>query len=923
MMALYEAFSRNESSPLPELPIQYVDFAAWQRQWLRGKALQAQLEYWKEQLGGAPPLLELPADRQRPIVQSGRGARHLFALPKPVTASLKTLSRQEGVTLYMTLLAAFKTLLYRYTDLTDIVVGTPIANRNRREIERLIGFFVNTVVLRTDLSGNPTFRELLRRVREVALGAYAHQDLPFEKLVEELHPERDTSRSPLFQVMFVLQNAVLPPLELSGLKLSRMGDMQTETSVFDLTLALEEKEDGLAGSFEYNTDLFDAATIVRMAGQFQTLLESIVEDSDQRLADLRLLTASERDQLLIEWNDTEADFRKGVCIHHLFEAQVERAPDSVAVMFGDERLSYGELNRRANQLAHCLQRLGVGPEVRVGVLIDRSVEMIVAVLSILKAGGAYVPLEPAYPTKRLGFILGDSDVHIIVAQGELTRRLPEHGARAVCIDTEWNFIAAESEANPQSRVTPNNLAYLIYTSGSTGRPKGVELEHEGLCNLVDAQRRIFGVGPQSRVLQFASLSFDASVSEIFVALSAGAALSLGTTHSMLPGPELTRLLRDHAVTTMTLPPLMLAMLREEDFPEVRTIIAAGDACSADIAAKWSKDRIFLNAYGPTEATVCATAAEWGGEERKPAIGRPIPNAQVYILDERLQPLPIGVAGELHIGGVGVARGYLNQPDLTAEKFIPHPFSDVPGARLYKTGDLGRFLPDGQIDFLGRRDHQVKLRGTRIELGEIEAVLSEHEAVRETLVVAREDATGENSLVAYLIADRECSPSASELRGFLRERLPDNMVPSSFLFLDAFPMTPSGKVDRRALPGAKGVRAPSTLIYATPQTELERIIAAIWQETLQIDKVGTTDNFFDLGGHSLLVVHVHRRLQERIEADLSLIEMFRYPTVGSLARHLSRERDGRSAIRKGHERAEARRQSISRRRRQRHAMNGAT
>jgi amino acid adenylation domain-containing protein/non-ribosomal peptide synthase protein (TIGR01720 family) len=922
MMALYEAFSRNESSPLPELPIQYADFAAWQRQWLRGKTLQAQLEYWKQQLGGAPPTFELPADRARPMVQSGRGAQHSFALPKALTASLKTLSREEGVTLFMTLLAAFKTLLYRYTDLTDIPVGTPIANRNRADIEGLIGFFVNTLVLRTDLSGNPTFRGLLRRVREVALGAYAHQDLPFEKLVEELHPERDVSRSPLFQVMFVLQNALLPPLELSGLKLSRMDEMPTETSVFDVTLVVEEKEDGLAGSFEYDTDLFDPATIARLAGQFQTLLQSIVEDSDQRLADLPLLTAGERHQSLVDWNDTEADFPKDACIHQLFEAQVARAPDSVAVMFEDKRVSYAELNFRANQLAHYLRRVGVGPEVPVGILMERSVEMIVGVLGVVKAGGAYVPLDPAYPGKRLGFILDDSDVHILLTQEDLALSLPEHRACVVCVDRDSNSIAGESGCNPRTTVTAGNLAYVIYTSGSTGKPKGVQVEHRSLCNLVHAQVHIFGMAPDKRVLQFASLSFDASVSEIFVALSAGAALSLGTTHSMLPGPELTRLLRDHAVTTVTLPPLMLAMLTEEDFPEVRTIVAAGDACSADIVARWSEDRVFLNAYGPTEATVCAAVAECRSRERKPAIGRPIPNAQVYVLDKRLQPVPIGVAGELHIGGVGLARGYLNRPDLTAEKFIPHPFPDVPGARLYKTGDLGRFLPDGQIDFLGRLDHQVKLRGVRVELAEIEAVLCEHEAVRETLVMAREDATGEKSLVAYVIADRECPPSTSELRGFLRERLPHNMVPSAFVFLDAFPTTSSGKVDRQALPGPEGVCAQSTMVYAAPQTELERIIAGIWQETLQIDNVGRNDNFFDLGGHSLLVVHVHRRLQERFEADLSLIEMFRYPTVGSLAHYLSRGKDGRPAIRI-HERAEARRQSISRRRRKRHAMNWGT
>ncbi len=896
LAALYNAYSLGQPSgasatpnllpqggtPLAPLRVQYADFAIWQRQWLQGDVLQRQLSYWQQQLANAPTLLSLPTDRPRPSVQTFSGAYQKFALSKDLTARLVQLSRQQGVTLFMTLLAAFDTLLYRYTGQSDISVGSPIANRNRSEIEGLIGFFVNTLVMRTNLAGNPSFNELLTRVREMALGAYAHQDLPFEMLVEALQPQRDLSHTPLFQAAFSLQTAPMQQVELAGLTVSP-SVVEGTTAKFDLSLLIENCTTGLVGWWQYNTDLFDASTIERMSGHFVTLLEGIVANPQQQISQLPMLTQVEQQQLLVEWNSTQAYYPFDKCIHQLFEAQVERTPEAVAVVFKQENLTYRELNCRANQLAHYLQTLGVKPDVLVGICIERSVEMVVSLLGILKAGGAYVPLDPEYPTERLSFMLGDAQVSVLLTQQRLVDSLPNSGAKLVCLDQDWEDISTQSKDNPVTGSTTDNLAYVIYTSGSTGRPKGVMVEHKGLCNLAQAQIQTFGLHSDSRILQFASFSFDASIWEVVMALGSGATLYLETKESLLPGKPLIERLRNYCITHITLPPSALAVMPIEELPALQTMIVAGEACSAELIRQWSAGRNFFNAYGPTEATVCATIAKCTDDDNKIDIGSPISNTQIHILDEYLQPVPIGVPGELHIGGVGLARGYLNRPELTTEKFIPNPFSTDPHSRLYKTGDLARYLPNGNIEYLGRIDNQVKIRGFRSELGEIETVLSQYGDVQICCVIAREETPGNKSLVAYVVPQKEVSLTTSELRQFLTNKLPGYIVPNVFVILDSLPLTPNGKVDRRALPDPN--LHQELLDYVMPKTEVEKIIADIWQKALEVEKVGIYNNFFELGGHSLLLVRINQQLQEVFGLELSIVDMFNYPNIHNLSQYL--------------------------------------
>ncbi len=984
LTALYEAFSAGATSPLKELPVQYADFAVWQQQWLLGETIDGQLAYWKQQLAGAPAVLNLPTDRLRPSEQTFRGAIQPFSLPRPLSKALLALSHRQSATLFMTLLAAFQTLLSRLSGQDDILVGSPIANRHLAEIEGLIGFFVNTLVLRTDLGGNPTFEELLGRVREVALGAYAHQDLPFEQLVEALQPTRDLSHTPLFQVMFALDDALVPSVELPDLTVSPQA-VETGTAKFDLTLSMENTASGLMGVWEYNTDIFDEATIARMAGHFQTLLEAIAANPKHKISELPLLTPAERQQLLIEWNNTWAEYPQDKCVHQLFEEQVERAPDAVALVFEGEQLTYRELNRRANQLAHYLQSLGVGPEVLVGLCVGRSFEMIVGILGVLKAGGAYVPLDPAYPQERLAFMLEDSSVPVLLTETQLVELLPPNSACVVCLDGDIEKIAVHSSDNPSSSVIPDNPAYLIYTSGSTGKPKGVLLAHRGLCNLATSTIQLFGVQPDSRILQFASFSFDASVWEIFMAIVPGATLVLAKRDSLMPGPALMELLRDCAITTVILPPSVLAVLPALELPALQTVIVGGEACPPDLVARWAGERLFFNAYGPTEATVSATVALCNDGNQKPPIGRPIANTQVYILDTHNQPVPIGVPGELHIGGVGLAKGYLNRPDLTEAKFISNPFSNEPGSRLYKTGDLARYLPDGNIEYLGRIDSQVKIRGFRVELGEIEAALVQHPDVREVAVICREDTPGLKRLVAYVVSNliperipyhSECQlevddntiylhtedistggvalvgvpaldkgsrvrlhlqlpgeaephwlsgtvawshpPQAgvhfnltpaeqalvdqsvayqldtqelwktlqrtlsSSLRDYLKQKLPDYMVPSAFVLMKALPLTPNGKVDRRALPAADSFHNQLEDKFVAPRTPTEAKLAAVWAEVLGLERVGINDNFFEMGGHSLQAAALVSKLSVEMNLKFSVKLLFQHPTIAELA-----------------------------------------
>jgi amino acid adenylation domain-containing protein len=928
---LYTAFANNQPSPLPELPIQYADFTHWQREWLQGEVLETQRRYWKQQLDNLP-LLNLPTDRPRPATPNYQGATQFLELSKNLSEELEALSQRQEVTLFMTLLAVFQTLLYRYTQQTDIVVGSAIANRNRREIEGLIGFFVNSLVLRTDLSGNPSFLQLLERVRGVALGAYAHQDLPFEKLVEELHPERNLSHHPLFQVVLTLQNTPIEALELPGLTLSQL-DFDNPSAKFDLEFHMWESPEGLRGQVIYSTDLFDDTTITRMLGHYQMLLESVVTNPQQRLGDLPLLTESERHQLLVEWNDTrqgregeEDRKRGGECFHHLFEAQVEQTPDALAVVFEDKQLTYRELNNRSNQLAHYLQKLGVSPEVLVSICLDRSVDTIVGVLGILKAGGAYVPIDRTYPQERLQFMLEDAQVPILLTQENLTAT---NKPFIVDLAQDWETIAQQSQENPTSGVTPDNLAYVIYTSGSTGKPKGVLVQHQGLCNLSEAQVKTFNLQPSNRILQFASLSFDASIFEIVMALGTGATLYLAKKESLLPGPALLQLLRDKAITHVTLPPSVLAVLPAQELPALRTIISAGETCSNDIVKRWALGRRFFNAYGPTEATVWSTVAELTNNSEKLSIGRPIANTQVYILDSHLQPVPIGIPGELYIGGEGLARGYLNQPELTAERFIPHPFKNLKSSHLYKTGDLARYQSDGNIEFLGRIDEQVKIRGFRIELGEIEAALIQHPAVKEAVAVAKEDVSGSKRLVAYVVPnvgagldinagtnslDSSTQPASihskskssvhdrqpatenlksSDLRHFLTGKLPDYMIPSAFVMLESLPLLPNGKVDRRTLKTLNPDKNELTETFIAPRTPIEETLAQIWAEILKCDRVGIHDNFFELGGDSLLAVGLIAQIHKQLQRELPLSALFLNPTIEGLASTLGQPIDFQS------------------------------
>lgn len=878
---LYEAFSNGRPSPLPELPIQYGDFASWQRERLRGEALDTQLRYWKRQLGGTLPKLQLPTDRPRPVVQTFGGARQPFTLSGDLLRALKALSIREACTLFMTLLAAFKALLCRYSGQDDIVVGTPIANRNRVEIEGLIGLFVNTLVLRTDASDNPTFRQLLCRVRDVTLAAYDHQDMPFEKLVEELRPERDLSRTPLFQVMFSLQNAPEQPLQLPNLSAVPL-EAYNGAAKFDLSVYLWEGTDGLAGVWEYNTDLFDKATVVRMTGHFQALLQSIVENPEQRLSEWRLLSTDERRQLLVEWNATATEYPHGLCAHQMFEAQVERTPDAVAVVCDDEQLTYRELNRRANQLAFYLRRLGVGPEALVGICMERSAEMTTALLAVLKAGGAYVPLDPTYPKERLAFMLNDTQAWVVLTQQKLVETLREHQARIVCLDRDWEAVARYPEENPASETKAENLAYVIYTSGSTGRPKGVQVQHRGVTNFLHAMRERLGLTHQDALLAVTTLSFDIAVLEIFLPLTTGARVVLVSREVAADGTQLSQTLADRGITIMQATPATWQLVVEAGWQRTTPlkILCGGEALSRELAGQLlERSASVCNMYGPTETTIWSTVQRVEFDGGSVPIGRPIANTQVYVLDPYLQPVPVGVTGELYIGGDGLARGYLNLPELTAEKFVPNPFGPVTGGRLYKTGDLGRYRPDGNIECLGRNDQQVKVRGFRIELGEVEAALCLQGAVTQAVVLAREDLPGGKRLVAYVVANRERGLSVSELRSFLQEKLPSYMVPSVFVPLDALPLTPNGKVDRRALPVPDGTRPDETL--ANPRTPIESLIAEIWRNLLAVDRVSVDDNFFDLGGHSLLLMRAIAQLDKRLGLRITPRE-FMLQTLGQLA-----------------------------------------
>jgi amino acid adenylation domain-containing protein len=902
LQALYAQYVTGRAANLPPLPAQYLDYAEWQRRRLAGGALAEHLNYWKEQLRPLSSALQLPTDRQRPKIQTFNGARVLKKFPPELSQQLKALARAEGVTLYMVLLAAFKVLLHRYTNDELIAVGSAIANRNRPEVDRVIGFFANNIVMLGDLSGEPTVREMLTRVRDTALKAYAHQDMPFDVLVDAVSVHRELDHSPLFQVMFVLHTLLLDRVDLVGLTCKPV-EIEIGTSRFDLAVDTFDLQEGLRVYFEYNTDLFTAETISRMMDHYRMVLEGFVADPGARIREISMLSDEERRQLTQEWNRTDVAYPHEQTVHGLVAAQVRLTPRSEAVRFEDQSLTYEQLEARANQLALRLKALGVQHEALVGVCIDRSLDMIVALLGVLKAGAAYVPLDPAFPKDRIDFMIKDAGLETIVTHSRL-KSLVSDEARTVCLDTQRDEIAAESGAHVESPAGAGSLAYVIYTSGSTGRPKGVQLEHRSVVNFLTSMHREPGIRAGERVLSVTTLSFDIAGLEIFGPLTIGGTVVIADRATALDGQRLMELIESCDATLMQATPATWRLLLESGWAGKSDlkILCGGEALPRDLADRLlhSCEELW-NMYGPTETTIWSTVARVTAEERSPHIGQPIANTKVYVLDRSGQPLPIGVPGELYIGGDGVARGYLGRPELTAERFLEDQFAARAGARMYRTGDLARWRADGVLECLGRVDQQVKIRGYRIEPGEIETLLALHPEVAQAAVVARPDPSGEQRLVGYMVATAGSTLEAAVLRRFLATELPEYMIPSAFVVLPELPLTPNGKIDRKALPAPEN-RMIATASYVSPQNETEAAIVAIWQEVLKIDRVGRHDNFFDLGGHSLLVVQVQTRLQKKFSRNIMLIELFQHPTVAALGTFLESGGSGAEEIELVRERA---------------------
>lgn len=878
LFQIYTAFREGRASPLPDLPVQYADFAIWQRELLRGERLEQLLGYWRQQLVDAPTLIDLPTDRPRPAQQRFRGATQAFLLPVALSQAVTAFGRGAGATLFMSLLAAFAALLHRYCGQQHIVIGAPIANRGRKELEGLIGFLLNTLVLHLQISADTSFRTLLTNVREVVLGAFMHQDLPFEILVDELRPGRSLGYNPLVQVMFDVESAQPGGTESAAPDMSQRGVPVPGTSKFDLSVQLRETVHGLVGTIEYATDLFDDVTVARLIGHYETLLASAVENPDTPLSRLPWLTAAEQDQLVEGWNDT-AGAIPDLCVHQVFEAAVAAQPDAIAVTLEDAQVSYAALDRRANQLARHLQARGVGPETAVGLCLERSVEMVAAVIAVHKAGGYYVPLDPAYPRDRLGRMLEDAGLGLVVTDTKLEKNLPLPPDRLVALDRDAAGIAAQPAGRVFSAVHPDNPAYVIYTSGSTGQPKGVMVSHRGLVNLVAAQRRAFALAPGTRILQFFSLSFDISAWEILLAFGSGGTLCLGTEATRQPGDPLTGLLQRQRVDSVTLLPSVLATLEQETLPGLRHIVTGAEFCSAETIAPWLMGRQVFNGYGPTETSVCATVTPVHGSDRAPPIGRPILNFRTYVLDAQQELVAAGTPGELVVGGLGLARGYFRQPALTAQRFLPDPFAGRPGARLYRSGDRVRQSSDGQIHFLGRLDRQVKLRGYRIELGDVEAALAAHPAITEAVALLRSSSGTEPRLLAFVSGKQT---TAAELRAWIASQLPNYMIPSEFIAVDAMPRDPNGKLDYAALLAREAGHPRLPRDFTAPRSKLEQTIAVTWAVILGREEVSIHENFFDLGGHSLLATRIVAQLNSILDIDLSVRAIFEAPTVAQLA-----------------------------------------
>ena len=892
LSTLYAAARTGHVADLPPLPIQYADFAVWQRQWLQGAVLQQQVGYWQQQLGDLPPV-PLPTDAPRPARQTYRGASRTFSVPSALVQGLTALSHQEGVTLFMTLLATFQLLLAKYSGQEDIAVGSPIANRTRTQLEGLIGFFVNTLVLRTRLTGALNFRQLLLRVRETCLEAYAHQDVPFEKLVEVLHPVRDPSRHPLIQTMFQVHHAdATAPFTLSNLEVAPLHSTR-QTAKFDLQVALTIRGETITARVTFNTDLFTQTTMERFERHFQRVLEEVVREPEQRLLQISLLDEAERQQLLSAWNDTATAYPNDASLSTLFEAQVTARPDGVAVVSGEEQLTYAQLNTRANQLAHYLQRQGIGPEMRVGVCLERGVDLIVSLLAILKAGGAYVPLDPAAPVEWLAYLMEDAAVSLVLTHKQQHESLPSTMRRTLVLEELLTMLAQEPPTPVEVPVSSGQLAYIMYTSGSTGQPKGTLISQRSVVRLVK-ETNYAKLDAQQRFLQVAPIAFDASTFEVWGSLLNGATLVVYP-----PGPvsleNLAGMLESERINTVWLTAGLFHQMVEQEggrLSQVAQVLAGGDVLSPkavrQLVRQMGAGRV-INGYGPTENTTFTCYHVLPREkdiEATMPIGQPISNTQVYVVDQSQQLVPVGVLGELVIGGEGLAWGYVNQPAMTAGQFVPHQWSSKPGARLYRTGDQVRWRHTGVLEFLGRRDTQIKLRGYRIELGEIEAILSQHPAVQNAVVLCREDTLGEKQLVVYVRTDSRAVDVAT-LTEYLQKRLPGYMVPSAFVLLETWPLTPNGKIDTRALPAPDMKRKQLLASKGDPSlTSLEHQLIVIWEQTLGISGIGLHDNFFELGGHSLMAANIFSKIEKIFHRNAPISVLFQAPTIHELANFLS-------------------------------------
>ncbi len=870
--ALYPTVAAGRPSPLPPLRIQYRDFAKWQREQMSGTTMERHLAFWREQLHDAPQMIALPGDHSRPAIQQSKGWVMPFSVPGDVASRIRELSREEDATLFMTLLAVFYVFLHRHTGHEDLLVGAPVANRNRPDIEPLIGFFVNTLVFRVVLDEAWTFRDLVREVRRVALDVYDHQDLPFERIVEDLQPERDLSRNPIAQVVFAFQGAAAgddsaPPPD--------MPVHETQTAKFDLTLGMGEVGNSLSGALECNAGLFDRDSAERFAGRFTRLIEAVAKDPNQRIDRLPILQPEEEVLLRVEWNRTEADF-PNACFHEVYESQVDARPDAIAAIAGEDHMTYAELDARANQLAHYIRRLGARPEARIAICVERGLDMPISILGVMKSGAAYVPLDPRAPEIRNRFILADASVELILTQSALSGLFTGSALPLVCLDTEQAAIARESRQRPGVDLDPLNLAYAIYTSGSTGQPKGIFVPHRGVVNMGVSEVKDFGIEAGDRLLQMAPLIFVVSIWEMAMTWFAGATMVFASEEEIVAGSALL----EQRINKTAFIPSLLATLDSSRFPDLKTVLSVGEACTAQIVQQWAPGRRLVNVYGPTETTGHCTTIDLVAGERI-TIGRPIHNVRIYVLSESLELAPIGVPGEIHISSVGMARGYVGRADLTAEMFVPDPFSESPGGRLYKTGDLGKLLPDGRIEYLGRGDYQVKLRGFRIELGEIEAVMCTIPSIVEAVAVVREDRPGDPRITAYVVPETGVALDAMELRAQLRQRLPDYMLPADLVTLDELPLNLNRKIDRAALPVPGGEFEAGGNRSGELVGETQKILAGIWEELLG-KPVGPKDNFFDLGGHSLLATQVLVRISTALQVDIPMRTIFQAATLEEFA-----------------------------------------